>query len=522
MSAPFGVEARCERASISAGKSTLWASIRVDPKGKALELERAPLAVTLVVDVSGSMGGDPVAHVLASCEIVASLLDERDMLSIVTFNNQAGVRCGLTKCDGAGRKFIGDVVRTIATGGGTNIHAGMEVGAGVLVNAPAGLRRTMVVLSDGQPNDGLSSADQLAMYTSGLRPIGVSTLGFGIHHDENILQAIAVAGSGRYAYVSDPMIARVDLARAALAHGGIVAESIELQLRPAEGVELLRVLPAAQLRMGGSGVKAAIGDVFVDEFRLVALELAIDVAPSFRGQLAEIWIDGRAPNGVVHRVQAQLVVDVHAGPHAVVRDAQRDILLVRCDAVRKEARAHADRGAAPAAVSLLREMIKVIEASDGFVRDDGTPLAEMREQLEDEALNYERNAGAAERAHQLKGTMMYSPTATPQGQRQKRNDHAPGALVGISTHVMNQRFRLFGETSFGRSHDNEVRIDHHSLSRRHARVLFMGDKFVMTDLGSTNGCQVNGRHVSAAALPLNDGDIIKMGDVEFRFELKKP
>lgn len=522
MTAPFGVEARCERASISAGKSTLWASIRVDPKGKALEADRAPLAVALVVDVSGSMAGDPIAHVLASLEIVASLLDARDMLSIVTFNNQAGVRCGLTKCDDAGRKFIGDVVRTIATGGGTNMHAGMEVGAGVLMNAPAGLRRTMVVLSDGQPNDGLSSASQLATYTTGLRPIGVSTLGFGIHHDEKILQAIAVAGSGRYAYVSDPMIARVDLARAALAHGGIVAESIELQLKPAEGVELLRVLPAAQLRVGGNGVKAALGDVFVDEFRLVALELAIDVAPSFRGQLAEVVIEGRAPNGQVHRELAKLVVDVHGGPHAVVRDAQRDILLVRCEAARQDARAHADRGAAPSASSLLREMITVIEASEGFVRDDGTPLAEMREQLEDEALNYERNASTAERAHQMKGTMMYSPTATPQGQRQKRNDHAPGVLIGLSEKIKGQRFDLFGETSFGRSQDNEVRIDHQSLSRRHARILFMGNKFIVTDLGSTNGCEVNGRHVSASALELADGDVIKLGDIEFRFELKKP
>ena len=69
MSAPFGVEARCERASISAGTSTLWESIRIDPTGKALEDQRAPLAAALVLDVSGSMQGDPIAHVIASCEI---------------------------------------------------------------------------------------------------------------------------------------------------------------------------------------------------------------------------------------------------------------------------------------------------------------------------------------------------------------------------------------------------------------------------------------------------------------------
>ena len=106
MSAPFGVEARCERASISSGKSTLWASIRVDPKRKGLETDRAPLAIALVIDISGSMQGDPIAHVLKSCEIVSQLLDARDQLAIVTFNNQAGVRVGLTRCDDDGRKLV--------------------------------------------------------------------------------------------------------------------------------------------------------------------------------------------------------------------------------------------------------------------------------------------------------------------------------------------------------------------------------------------------------------------------------
>src|SRR5438552_3565648 len=66
MGTPFAVEARCERASISPGKTTLWAGIKVDPRGKGLESERAPLAVVLVIDTSGSMNGPPLQHVLAS------------------------------------------------------------------------------------------------------------------------------------------------------------------------------------------------------------------------------------------------------------------------------------------------------------------------------------------------------------------------------------------------------------------------------------------------------------------------
>lgn len=516
MSAPVGVVARCERASISSGKSTLWASIRVDPQHKALEGDRAPLAVALVLDTSGSMAGEPIEHVLRSAEILLELLTERDQLAIVVFNNTAGVRCGLTSCNDEGRKLVRAALTGVVADGGTNMHGGMEIGAAVLMTAPAGLRRAMVVLSDGQPNVGLSSASQLAQYTSTLRPIGVSTLGFGLHHSEDVLTAIATAGSGRYAYIPDPIVARVDLARAALAHGGIVAERLELELRPSEGVELLRVLPATQLRHGGSGVKATIGDVFVDEFRLLALELAIDLAPSAKGQLAEIMIEGHTPSGASFKVPAKLVVDVHGGPHAVDRDAQRDILLIRSDAVRAEARAHADRGATPAATSLLRDMIKVIEASEGFVRDDGSPLAEMREQLEDEAANYERKASDAERAHMRKSAMVYTPTLG----KQKDTRDAPAALVGLSHNVQNQRFPLYVDTGIGRTHDNEIPIPHASLSRRHARLMYGNGRFVLVDLGSTNGCYVNNQKIAHNSAELVDGDIIQMGDVEFRFEKK--
>jgi Ca-activated chloride channel family protein len=519
MSAPFGVEARCERKSVSSGKSTLWASLRVDPKGKGLESERAPLAVCLVLDISASMEGDPLAHALRAAEIVAELLDDRDQLAIVTFCERAGVRCGLTKCDDHGRKLLRASLFGLGIDGGTNIHAGMEAGAALLMTASVGLRRTMVVLSDGQPNIGIQSAEQLAQYTQTLRPIGVSTLGFGLHHDENVLGAIAVAGSGRYAYIPDPIMARVDLARAALAHGGIVAEKLELELKLADGVELMRVLPATQLRHGGAAVRAPIGDVFVDEFRLIALELLIDLSPAAKGQLAEITIEGHTPNGASFKETTKLVVDVHGGPHVIDRDAQHAILIVRADMTRGHARAYADRGAAPSAASLLRGMIREIEAADGFVANDGSQLAEMREQLLDEAQNYERKASNAERNHYRKGAMQYSPTATRTAALPARA-FAPGCLVGLSHSVQNRRFQLFTDTSIGRSPDNEIPVIHDSLSRRHARIAYLDGNFVLTDMGSTNGCAINGHDVFAGKTVLRDGDIVKLGYVEFRFEHK--
>jgi uncharacterized protein YegL len=510
MSDPFGVDARGERASVSPGKSSLWAAIEIAAKGRGLEKERAPLALVLAIDVSPSMAGDPIAHVLRSCELIIELLDPRDHLAIVAFGGHAQIVCGLVALDQDGRAAVTASLRGVQMIGSTNIHAGLAAAAGLLATAPAQLRRAVVLMSDGQPNVGMASATELANYTRGLRPIGVSALGFGLHHDENVLVAIASAGSGRYAYVPDPIAARVDLARAALAHGGIVADSLELRLKPAAGVELVRVVPAVQLRHGGAGVAAAIGDVFVDESRVLAIELALDLEPKSRGPLAEIVVEGRLPDGTTHRATATLVADVHAGPHAIDRDAQRAILLARAEATRSEARAHADRGALPAAASLLRELIRVIEASEGFVRDDGTPLAEMREQLEDEAANYERRGSDAERA------MGYSPTIGTV----RATARAPGALVGLSHEVQNQRFDLFTETRIGRTQSSDLAFQHASLSRAHARIVYVDGDFVLQDLGSTNGCEVNGLAVALESKKLVHGDIVKLGFVEFRFERK--
>jgi Ca-activated chloride channel family protein len=513
MGKPFEVDVRGERASVPSGKSSLWAALRIAAGAGPLERERAPLALALVIDVSGSMKGEAIANVLKSCEIVAELLTEKDRLAIVTFADHAGVRCGLTVVDEPGRASILAAIRGITADGATNMHNGLEVGAGLLINAPAGLRKVMVVLSDGQPNRGLASADQLGTYVRGLRPLGVSSLGFGLHHDENVLSAVATAGSGRYAYVPDPIGARVELARAALAHGGIVADSLEMKFKPAEGVELVKVLPTVQLRHGGSGIAASLGDVFVDESRIVAVELALDLAAA-KGQLAEVEVTGRTPDGVSHTMRAVLKVDVHAGPHAFDRDAQRDILLVRADAARAEARAHADRGGAAAAASLLRAMVREIIASEGFVADDGSPLAELREQIVDEIANYERKGSTDEVIHQRKGTMGYSPYVTT---AKRAVVPAPGMLVGED----GKSHQLFTETTLGRSQYCEVPIHDGSLSRNHARIMHVDGRFVLQDLGSTNGCFINGQKLVKARGILADGDVVQLGFVKFKLQLTK-
>ena len=519
----MSIVARCEHKNVepstTAGPAqALWASVTIEAIGAGLERERAPLALVLVVDVSGSMQGEPLEHVVKSCGMVADLLGERDQLAIVTFASHAGVRCGLTRVDAAGRGRIQRALGTIAAEDNTNLHGGLEVAAGVLMTAPAGLRRAMVVMSDGRPNVGLSSPDDLAAYVAGLK-LAVSSLGFGLSHDDKVLDAVATAGSGRYAYIPDPVLARIDLARAALAHSGVVADQLELRIEPAEGVELVKLLPASPLRVGGGGVTTAIGDVFVDEGRAFALELALQLRPRATGRLAAITVSGRSADGVALRTTASLEVDVRSGARVVDRDAQRDIALVRADAARADARAQADRGAFPAAAEILRQAAARIDSTEGFVRNDGSLLAELREQLDDEIANYLRRSSAQERIHQGKAARAYKPGTPGYSRARGERPAIPATLVGIGGPVAGTRLELFAETVIGRGASNDLVISSGMLSRSHARLVFLADHWMLQDLGTTNGSFVNGKQVTSCRL--EDGDVVTFGDAAFRFKLVK-
>lgn len=497
------------------GAGTVWASVEVRAVGRALEAERAPLAVVLVLDVSGSMRGEPLAHVVRSCEVVASLLGPQDRLAIVTFGSRAGVRCGLTTVDEGGRALIEASVRGLSADGNTNMHGGLEVAAGVLMTAPAALRRVMVLLSDGQPNVGLASAAGLAGYVRTLG-LAVSTLGFGLHHDENVLDAIATAGSGRYAYIPDPALARLDLARAALAHGGIVADQLELRIEPAEGVELVRVLPVGPLRHGKHGTITALGDVFVDEGRTLALELRLDLRAGATGRLATLTVAGRGTDGSRHTATATLDVDVRVGARVIDPAAQRTIVLVQADAARLEARAQADRGALAGAAAILRQVVARIEALPGFVRNDGSQLAELREQLDDEAASFERTATDSERAHQRKASVAYKTSAASYTRAVRAPAPLAARLAGIGGPVAGEVYALMTETVIGRGRTNDVVVGGGSLSRHHAQVVFVDGGFRLIDMGSTAGSLLNGRPVTTA--PLTPGDRIQLGEAVFRFE----
>ena len=82
-----------------------------------------------------------------------------------------------------------------------------------------------------------------------------------------------------------------------------------------------------------------------------------------------------------------------------------------------------------------------------------------------------------------------------------------------------QRYRLEGSTRIGRRPDNDIVLDDDAVSRYHAVVIDTGGSFVISDLRSTNGVQVQGRRIRSSAA-LADGDHIRIGGHEFTFDIR--
>jgi hypothetical protein len=71
----------------------------------------------------------------------------------------------------------------------------------------------------------------------------------------------------------------------------------------------------------------------------------------------------------------------------------------------------------------------------------------------------------------------------------------------------------------GRKPDNDLVMKNDSVSSHHAEILKRGDKFIIADLGASNGVFVMGKRVEKMAL--ENGDIIELGEVRLRFTLNQ-
>ncbi len=158
---------------------------------------RTPLDIALVIDRSGSMSGQPLETAKECAVRIVKGLRPDDRISIVTFDDEIDIVQALTAVGDA--KDIETRVRSIQSGGSTNLFGGWEEGAKQLAPFVKKERIARVILlSDGQTNQGLLNESEIFTHVSKLAGTGIttSTIGLGHGFNESLLAGMAKSGEG--------------------------------------------------------------------------------------------------------------------------------------------------------------------------------------------------------------------------------------------------------------------------------------------------------------------------------------
>ncbi|GMH02681.1 hypothetical protein Nepgr_004520 [Nepenthes gracilis] len=258
----------------------------------ASHLERAPVDLVTVLDVSGSMGGAKLSLLKRAVCFVAENLGPSDRLSVVTFSSTAQRVSPLRRMTDENREDVIAVINSLSASGGTSIVQGLKKGVRVLEE-----RReknpvaSIMFLSDGRDNRDSDSSNQLrpgqVLPYLGLLPdsiclrsrerrnedqsinFPVHTFGFGTDHDSTALHAISDASGGTFSFIESVGTIQDGFARCIGGLLSVVAQQLQISVRPASDAVRIVGIPSGRYcskvsEEGDLGV-IVVGDVYADE-----------------------------------------------------------------------------------------------------------------------------------------------------------------------------------------------------------------------------------------------------------------
>ncbi|QOQ74311.1 VWA domain-containing protein [Pseudomonas poae] len=193
----------------------------------------APANLVFLVDVSGSMDRrEGLPLVKSTLKLLVDQLREQDRVALVVYAGES--RVVLEPTSGREKTRIRNAIDQLTAGGSTAGASGIELAyqmarAGFI---DKGINRILLA-TDGDFNVGVSDFDSLKQMAANQRKSGISltTLGFGVdNYNEHLMEQLADAGDGNYAYIDNLREARKVLVDQLSSTLAVVARDVKLQV----------------------------------------------------------------------------------------------------------------------------------------------------------------------------------------------------------------------------------------------------------------------------------------------------
>ncbi|MEB2645200.1 VWA domain-containing protein [Pseudomonas canadensis] len=227
---PFGVTTEVAATPWNPHTQLLRIGIKASDRAVA---QLAPANLVFLVDVSGSMDRrEGLPLVKSTLKLLVDQLREQDRVSLVVYAGES--RVVLKPTSGRDKVKIRNAIDQLTAGGSTAGASGIELAYQMAREGfiDKGINRILLA-TDGDFNVGISDFDSLKQMAAEQRKSGVSltTLGFGVdNYNEHLMEQLADAGDGNYAYIDNLHEARKVLVDQLSSTLAIVARDVKLQV----------------------------------------------------------------------------------------------------------------------------------------------------------------------------------------------------------------------------------------------------------------------------------------------------
>ncbi|MFM2437234.1 MAG: hypothetical protein RLZ55_33 [Actinomycetota bacterium] len=344
--------------------------------------ERPAHTTIVVLDRSGSMGGERLQAAKRALVDLVARLDDRDQFGLVTFDHQAQVVAPAGPVGASGRDALRQLIAAITAGGSTDLCAGYLRGLQEAKRVAGPTGATLLLLSDGHANVGESDPHRLRALAQSHadKLITTSTIGIGVGYDEAILAELATGGLGNHSFArgSDEAIAAV----AGEVDGLLskVVQAATLMVDPTADVATMSLLNDLPLSITADGVMIELGDFYAGENRRILLTFNVPALASLGlAQIASIALTYvELPALAEHTVKVPVSINVVPGDVAAGRvpepEVTREKLLIEVQESKRAAEQALRQGDYEAAQEQLRR------ARSRFSEDDLAASASLTEE----------------------------------------------------------------------------------------------------------------------------------------------
>lgn len=266
--------------------------VEVEGSREAAAESRAPVNLSIVIDRSGSMKGQRLTNAIAAARGMVARLRPDDTVSLIAYHSNAEVLLHPTRVAALDRSGFDRALARLRGRGHTCISCGIDRARELMRGRGEGVNR-ILLLSDGVANRGVTR-------TAGFRALGdqvraertaIASVGVDVDYDERSLFALSQASNGRHYFVENPsgLLAVFDQEAKSLV--GTVADRVDVDVRLAEGVELLEVIARGH-RRNEDGVSLSFGALAPGQERSALLRVRVDPQLGDRA-LASLSLDYR-------------------------------------------------------------------------------------------------------------------------------------------------------------------------------------------------------------------------------------